>query len=125
MFQENIHSDDVTSCLDIVGKQLKGLKIQCSGFDLADIAVNCTNLASLVVQREVPLPTMSTRKLSRATKFFPNLAHVEVSGSLPKNCFSFIVKNATQLKTIKVFHVPGLKREDFDQVKSRNMWPQI
>jgi hypothetical protein len=31
IFQENIHSDDVASCLEIVGKQLKGLKIQCSG----------------------------------------------------------------------------------------------
>jgi hypothetical protein len=59
---------------------------------------------------------MSSRKLSKVNKFFQNLLHVEVSGSLPKNCFSLIVKNAVQLKTIKVFHVQGLKREDFEQV---------
>ena len=46
-FQENIHSDDVATCLEIIGKQLKGLKIQCSGFDLADVAANCPRLVCM------------------------------------------------------------------------------
>ena len=46
-FQENIHSDDVATCLEIIGKQLKGLKIQCSGFDLADVAANCPRLVCI------------------------------------------------------------------------------
>ena len=47
--QENIHSDDVATCLEIIGKQLKGLKIQCSGFDLADVAANCPRLVCIWV----------------------------------------------------------------------------
>ncbi len=43
---ENIIVDDVASCLELVGNQLKGLKIQCSGFDMMDVAVNCPNVSS-------------------------------------------------------------------------------
>ena len=39
-----------------VGSQLRGLKIQCSGFDLSDIAVLCPNLKSLIIQKEAPNP---------------------------------------------------------------------
>jgi hypothetical protein len=85
---------------------------------MADVAANCPNLISLVIQREVPLPNMSSRKLTRANKFFQCLMHVEITCSFPKSCFAFIVKNALQLRTVKVFHLPGLKREDFDQVTS-------
>ena len=35
-------------CLEEVGGQLKGLKIQCSGFDLSDIAVLCPHLRCCV-----------------------------------------------------------------------------
>ena len=35
---ENIIVEDVSTCLEIVGKQLKGLKIQCAGFDLMEVA---------------------------------------------------------------------------------------
>ena len=39
-----------------VGSQLRGLKIQCNGFDLSDIAVLCPNLKSLIIQKEAPNP---------------------------------------------------------------------
>ena len=40
---ENIIVEDVQTCLEIIGKQLKGLKIQCAGLDLMELAVSFTN----------------------------------------------------------------------------------
>ena len=53
---ENIMVENIVHCLEEVGSQLKGLKIQCSGFDLSDIAVLCPNLKSLIIQKEAPNP---------------------------------------------------------------------
>ena len=36
--------ENIVHCLEEVGGQLKGLKIQCNGFDLSDIAVLCPHL---------------------------------------------------------------------------------
>ena len=45
---ENIMVENIVHCLEEVGGQLRGLKIQCSGFDLSDIAVLCPHLRCLL-----------------------------------------------------------------------------
>ena len=40
---ENIMVENIVHCLEEVGGQLRGLKIQCSGFDLSNIAVLCSS----------------------------------------------------------------------------------
>ena len=49
-----------------VGSQLRGLKIQCSGFDLSDIAVLCPNLKSLIIQKEAPNPGSEFKMLRQS-----------------------------------------------------------
>ncbi len=56
---ENIIEEDVSGCLRLLGQQLKGLKIQCSGLDLTDIFARCPNLVSLVIQKEVSMQKWS------------------------------------------------------------------
>ena len=51
---ENIIHEDVPNCLKVIGHQLKGLKIQCMGFDLTNVAIFCPNLESLIIQKEKP-----------------------------------------------------------------------
>lgn len=115
---ENIVVEDVSLCLEIAGRKLKGLKIQCSGFDLVDIAIHCPELESLVIQKEVPLSSLSLSKLNQRGsnwRLFGSLAHLEVTcASLPKTCLNFVLKYAIFLRNIKVFHVPGLKKADFE-----------
>ena len=48
--------ENIVHCLEEVGTQLKGLKIQCNGFDLSDIASLCPSLKSLIIQKEAPNP---------------------------------------------------------------------
>ena len=48
--------ENITACLEEVGTQLRGLKIQCNGFDLSDIASLCPGLKSLIIQKEAPNP---------------------------------------------------------------------
>jgi len=112
---ENILIDNIVSCLEEVGGQLRGLKIQCNGFDLSDIAVLCPNLKSLIIQKEAPNPGISTVRSSKAARMFSQLEHVEIScPQLSKNCFGFILKHAVKLISIKVLHVPKLNRSDFE-----------
>jgi len=116
---ENIILDDVPNCLEIIGRQLKGLKIQCSGFDLTDIAIFCPNLESLIIQKEVPLGTVNwsrIEKYSRTPKMlFMNLKHVEITcNSFHKSSFTFIVKHALNILSIKLYSLPSLKREDIE-----------
>jgi hypothetical protein len=116
---ENIILDDVPNCLEIIGRQLKGLKIQCSGFDLTDIAIFCPNLESLIIQKEVPLGTVNwsrIEKYGRTSKMiFANLKHMEITCcSFHKTSFTFIVKHAVNMLSIKIFSLPSLKREDID-----------
>lgn len=117
---ENIMVENIVHCLEEVGSQLKGLKIQCSGFDLSDIAVLCPNLKSLIIQKEAPNPGggyinnffKSNNAFSRSvinpvrsskTRLFAGLEHVEVScPQFSKHCFGFILKNAVNLVSIKV-----------------------
>ena len=116
---ENIILDDVPNCLEIIGRQLKGLKIQCCGFDLTDIAIFCPNLESLIIQKEVPLGTVNwsrIEKYGRTSKMiFMNLKHVEITcNSFHKNSFTFIVKHALNILSIKLYSLPSLKREDIE-----------
>jgi len=111
---ENIMVENIVHCLEEVGSQLKGLKIQCSGFDLSDIAVLCPNLKSLIIQKEAPNPVINPVRSSK-TRLFSSLEHVEVScPQFSKHCFGFILKNAVNLVSIKVLHVPKLNRSDFE-----------
>jgi hypothetical protein len=116
---ENIILDDVPNCLEIIGGQLKGLKIQCSGFDLTDIAIFCPKLESLIIQKEVPLGTVNwsrIEKYGRTSKMlFSNLKHMEITCcSLHKSSFTFIVKHAINILSIKIYSLPSLKREDIE-----------
>jgi len=111
---ENIMVENIVHCLEEVGSQLRGLKIQCSGFDLSDIAVLCPNLKSLIIQKEAPNPVINPVRSSK-TRLFAHLEHVEVScPQFSKHCFGFILKNAINLVSIKVLHVPKLTRTDFE-----------
>jgi len=111
---ENIMVENIVHCLEEVGGQLRGLKIQCSGFDLSDIAVLCPHLKSLIIQKEAPNPVINPVRSSK-TRLFAHLEHVEVScPQFSKNCFGFILKNAIKLVSIKVLHVPKLSRVDFE-----------
>ena len=116
---ENIILDDVPNCLEIIGRQLKGLKIQCCGFDLTDIAIFCPNLESLIIQKEVPLGTVNwsrIEKYGRTSKMiFMNLKHVEITcASFHKSSLTFIVKHALNILSIKLYSLPSLKREDIE-----------
>jgi len=43
---------------------------------------------------------------------FPKLLHLEVTASFPKMCFSLLMKNAPNLISVKVFELPGLRKEN-------------
>ena len=108
---ENIIVDDVSACLELIGKQLKGLKIQCAGFDIMDVALNSPNLESLIIQKECPFTSMKTVRNDNVI-LFPHLKHLEItSPSFPTRCFSLIMRNAPALKSVKVFELPGLRKE--------------
>ena len=62
--------ENIVHCLEEVGGQLRGLKIQCCGFDLSDIAVLCPHLKSLIIQKEAPNPGNILKSLPSA-----NLVH--------------------------------------------------
>ena len=46
---------------------------------------------------------------------FPNLRHLEITCSFPKSCFGLIISQAPGLKSIKIFEMPGLRRENFEE----------
>ena len=98
---ENIVVEDVSCCLSLIGRQLRGLKIQCAGFDLTDIASECQNLSSLIIQKEVPVSggTASRTALGSGEQVLTKLHHVEIScPSFPKSCFNFLMKHAANLR---------------------------
>ena len=106
--------ENIVHCLEEVGGQLKGLKIQCSGFDLSDIAVLCPLLRSLIIQKESPNTVINPLRTSKS-RLFGQLEHVEVScPQFSKTCLGFILKNAVKLVSIKVLHIPKLTRNDFE-----------
>lgn len=109
---ENIIFEDVPQCLEIIGRQLKGLKIQCANFDVTDIAIYCPNLESLIIQKESPVAAIQTnriQKLGLSSKvLFSNLKHLEVTSiSFPIICFTFIAKLALNLRTVKIYNLSG------------------
>ena len=100
---ENIVVEDVSSCLALIGRQLKGLKIQCAGFDLTDIVSECPNLMSLIIQKEVPVSGVNASRtaLGNGEEVLTKLKHVEIScPSFPKGCFNFLMKNAANLRLV-------------------------
>ena len=108
---ENIIVDDVSACLELIGKQLKGLKIQCAGFDIMDVALNSPNIESLIIQKECPFTSMKNVRNDNVI-LFPHLKHLEITcPSFPTRCFSLIMRNAPALKSVKVFELPGLRKE--------------
>ena len=109
---ENIIVDDVSACLELIGRQLKGLKIQCTGFDIMEIGEFCPNLVSLIIQKECPYTSMKTQRNKDNFVLFPRLLHLEITASFPKVCFSLIMKNAPNLKSAKVFELPGLRKDN-------------
>lgn len=108
---ENIFVDNVESCLSLIGHQLKGLKLQCAGFDVSQVAFNCPNLVTFVIQKESPLNSL--RAKIKGQNGFSRLRHVEITGMIPKICFNFIMSNSPELRSIKAFEVPSLKVDDF------------
>ena len=117
---ENIIVEDVQTCLEIIGKQLKGLKIQCAGLDLMELAVSCPYLVSLIIQKECPFINISTKakhdRLISGKVLFPCLQHLEITcPSFPKSCFNLIASNAPNLKSIKLFEIPGLRTENIEE----------
>ena len=98
---ENIVVEDVSSCLALIGRQLKGLKIQCAGFDLTDIVRECPMIVSLIIQKEVPVSGVNASRtaLGNGEEVLTKLKHVEIScPSFPKGCFNFLMKNAANLR---------------------------
>ena len=95
MTLENIIQEDVPNCLKVIGPQLKGLKIQCAGFDLTNVAIYCPNLESLIIQKEKPANTVDLSRIKGmpSTSLMNKLKHLEVTcNDFPVTCFTFIAK---------------------------------
>ena len=84
-----------------------------------DVAINCPNLISLIIQKECPFLNVSTKsrheRLMSNKVLFPCLRHLEITCSFPKSCFALIISHAPYLKSVKVFEMPGLRRENFEE----------
>ena len=92
---ENIIHEDVPNCLKVIGHQLKGLKIQCMGFDLTNVAIYCPNLESLIIQKEKPTSQVDVSRVKGmpSTSLLASLKHLEVTcQDFPVTCFTFIAK---------------------------------
>ena len=92
---ENIIFEDVPNCLKVIGHQLKGLKIQCSSFDLTNVAIYCPNLESLIIQKEKPSSQVDVSRVKGmpSTSLLASLKHLEVTcQDFPVTCFTFIAK---------------------------------
>jgi len=138
---ENIIHEDVPSCLKVIGRQLKGLKIQCVGFDLATVAVYCPNLESFVIQKEKPnthvdLAAVKSNAagggvLTDVTKsgsnhLFRSLKHLEVTcPEFPTSCFTFIAKLATNLQSVKVMGLSGLSTLTVEEWIAAKCFPKV
>ncbi len=70
---ENIVVSDVSACLDCIGRQLKGLKVQCADVDLTEVALFCPELQYLVIQKDVSRTcnTMLIELLNDAMQILP------------------------------------------------------
>eukprot|EP00096_Caligus_rogercresseyi_P009719 TRINITY_DN3350_c0_g1_i1.p1 TRINITY_DN3350_c0_g1~~TRINITY_DN3350_c0_g1_i1.p1 ORF type:complete len:357 (-),score=135.27 TRINITY_DN3350_c0_g1_i1:91-1161(-) len=112
---ENIVVEDVVSCFNVIGEQLKGLKIQCRGIDLTDIALHCRNLLHLIIQNETPVLSASKLRESESSGLLPHLRDLEISClGLTKNCLGFLLRNSRVLRTLKVLEVNDLTKSDLE-----------
>jgi len=120
---ENIVVESVLSCLDVVGSQIEGLKLQCAGLSLQDIAILCPKLKSLIIQKESPNPLIKSSRPIRSD-MFGCLQHLEVSSPhFSKQCMEFLLSHASKICTIKVFNIPKLMRQDLDAWFSNKALP--
>jgi len=113
---ENIVVESVISCLEVVGLQIKGLKLQCTGLNLPDIAVLCPKIQSLIIQKESPNAVIKCNAGSGSkVDLFGQLVHLEVSSpQFSKPCMEFVLSNALRLESIKILHIPKLLRTDLE-----------
>lgn len=114
---ENIFADDVVCCLRTVGRQLKGLKLLCSEYSVTDVAATCPILETLVIQGDGPRPIDDESVLESKSHYriFRELKHVEADcRALHKSCLNYIMTNALNLSSIKVFRVTDLTLRDFE-----------
>jgi len=116
---ENIVVESVISCLEVVGPQIKGLKLQCTDLNLPDIAALCPQLQSLIIQKESPNQVI---KITRGgSDMFSKLQHLEVASStFSKSCMEFVLTQAVRIVSIKVLCVPKLTRQDLEDWFSNN-----
>jgi len=111
---ENIVVESVISCLEVVGPQIKGLKLQCTDLNLPDIAALCPQIQSLIIQKESPNPTIKISRECRG-EMLTKLEHLEVaSPHFSKACMEFILKHALRIITIKILCIPKLLRQDLE-----------
>lgn len=76
-----------------------------------DVALNSPNIESLIIQKECPFTSMKNVRNDNVI-LFPHLKHLEITcPSFPTRCFSLIMRNAPALKSVKVFELPGLRKE--------------
>jgi len=110
---ENIVVESVLSSLEIVGEQIKGLKLQCRGLNLQDIAVLCPRLVSLIIQKESPNPVVKANRPNKPD-MFGCLQYLEVATQFSKNCMEFVLAHAVKIVSIKILHIPRMLRTDLD-----------
>eukprot|EP00088_Acartia_fossae_P006006 TRINITY_DN12736_c0_g1_i3.p1 TRINITY_DN12736_c0_g1~~TRINITY_DN12736_c0_g1_i3.p1 ORF type:complete len:683 (+),score=146.77 TRINITY_DN12736_c0_g1_i3:113-2161(+) len=117
---ENIVVESVISCLEVVGGQIKGLKLQCTDLNLPDIAELCPQLQSLILQKESPNQVIKYRG-GGGQNVLSKLEHLEVaSPHFSKACMEFVLTHAVKIVTIKILCIPKLMRSDLDTWFSNN-----
>ena len=109
--------DDVHHCVQAIGHQLKGLKIQCKDVDFTEVVQFCPNLVTLVIQKENPRPTIRVTKLGNRSGrgHLQQLQTLEITNNnFPKDVFNFFMRTATNLLSVKAYHVKDLCLEDVE-----------
>ena len=125
---ENIIHEDVPNCLKVIGHQLKGLKIQCVGFDLTNVAIYCPNLESLIIQKERPNPSVDPSRVKGmpSTSLLGSLKHLEVTCTeFPIACFSFIAKLGLNLQSIKVMGLSAVSENTVEDWIAAKCFPKV
>jgi len=118
---ENIVVDSVIACLEIVGLQIRGLKLQCTDLNLPDIASLCPNLNSLIIQKESPNAVIKMTRPTPSYKMFSKLEHLEVaSPQFSKACMEFILTHSVNIVTIKILCIPKLSLYDLENWFANN-----
>lgn len=121
---ENIVQEDIATCLVLVGKQLKGLKVQSACLDLTDVIMYCPKLKYLIIQKGSPLKEINVSRLKDEGKsdkdILQHLEYLEISSlSFGLDAYLFLLKSSPNLRSVKAFRVDGLLPEDFKSLKGR------